>query len=322
MGNYRALLNTYSPQKISFTDPQAREDIYNRHENKPEFTRNPPSWLPGLSKTPSIFNVDGEHYQSFHMLVSKALSPSAVQSYEPLVLYYTDSLVSEITRKAQPVSGTGVVNIASWLSFTTYDIMHHLCLGEPSRCLETGRHQAWLDLRFRDPQSALGDVASHLVPALAPSWNARLYSMLNTQAQATFQALHTSFEKPRDETAAKTFATIFGQSAFTDPNIRTQLEETLLLMHIKGSEATATVLSGILHYLIKATSLDLVTGEVRSAFNSSSDITNDRLRDLPYLNAVISEGLRLCSPFPASFTRHVPVGGATVCGRYLTANVC
>ena len=330
MGNYRALLNKYNPQEISFTDPQAWEDIYNRHEKKPEFTRNPQSWLPDLSKTPSIFNVDGEHYESFRMLVSKALSTSASQSYEPLVQHYTDSLVSEITQKAQPLSGTGIVNIASWLSFTTYDIMHHLFLGEPSHCLESGRHQAWLDLRFRDPQWALIDVANRLVPAHASLWNTSLQPMLNMQARTTFQALHASFEKPRNKTTAQTPDTLITRCPFKDPKIGNQIEDTVLTMHIKGSEATATVLSGILHYLIKQhkeagtekpTSLEIVIEEIRSAFQSNSEISNDSSRKLPYLNAVISEGLRLCPPFPASFTRYVPVGGATVGGRYFAVNV-
>ena len=330
MGNYRALLNTYNPQEILFTDPQAWEDIYNRSEKKPEFTRNPQSWLPDLSKTPSIFNVDGEHYESFRMLISKVLSAPTVQTYEPLVQKYTDLLVSEITQKAQPLSRTGVVNITSWLSFTTYDIMHHLCLGEPSHCLESSRHQAWLDLRFRDPGWALSDMANHLVPAHTPSWNSRVYSMLNRQVQTTFQGLRASFEKPRNEATTDTSDTLITHGSLSDPKLRTQIEETILIMHIKGSEATATVLSGILHHLVKQqrkagtgepTSLEIVTKEIRSNFVSNSEMSNESLRRLPYLNAVMKEGLRLCPPFPSSFTRYVPAGGATVCGQYLAANV-
>ena len=45
----------------------------------------------------------------------------------------------------------------------------------------------------------------------------------------------------------------------------------------------------------------------------------DVIRDLPYLDAVINEGLRLHSTVGAGLPREVPEGGATILGHYLKA---
>ena len=333
LSKVRALLD-FGPRETSFTDPQAWEDIYDRHGKGPEFTRHPQTWLPYYRLTPSIFNADGEDHDRSRRDISKALSEPNIRSCEPLVQSYVNSLMSEISERCHPPHRRAVLRMDSWLSFTTYDIMHHLCLGEPSRCLETGRHQSWLDLHFKNPRWALADLASRLVPGLASWWTSGPPAPLKQQARETFQAIHTTFhrtltetEKPKDDN----FLTRLSSAPFKDSNTVAKLESTFLVMHIKASEATATVLSGIMHYLAKGgcrfnrandpTPFEILRDEIRTTFSSSSDISSDRLCELPYLNAVIEEGLRLCPPFPNTFTRYVPAGGATVCGQDLAANV-
>ncbi|WP_152722024.1 cytochrome P450, partial [Moraxella catarrhalis] len=42
---------------------------------------------------------------------------------------------------------------------------------------------------------------------------------------------------------------------------------------------------------------------------------------LPYLNAVVNESLRIAPPVVIGVPRVVPAGGATICGRYVPAGV-
>lgn len=89
-----------------------------------------------------------------------------------------------------------------------------------------------------------------------------------------------------------------------------------------GSETTATVLSGTLNYLATyPDKLAILVEEVRRAFAKEGDITFSALQDLPYLNATIQEGLRLCPPVPVLLPRVVPEGGETVCGMFLPGGV-
>ena len=89
-----------------------------------------------------------------------------------------------------------------------------------------------------------------------------------------------------------------------------------------GSETTATVLGGILNYLAtNSDKRDVLVEEVRSAFESEAEINIENVKGLPYLDAVIDEGLRLCPPVPWILPRLVPEGGGTVCGIWLPGGV-
>jgi cytochrome P450 len=69
------------------------------------------------------------------------------------------------------------------------------------------------------------------------------------------------------------------------------------LLIIAGSETTVTVLSGIVNYLVKSPDkLNGLTNEVRLSFKNEGEMTLSALKELPYLGAVIQEGLRLCNP--------------------------
>jgi cytochrome P450 len=68
--------------------------------------------------------------------------------------------------------------------------------------------------------------------------------------------------------------------------------------------------------------LDRLTSEIRSAFKEESDICFEKLITLPYLTAVIEEGLRMFPSAPIGFVRTVPEGGDTVSGHFVPGGVC
>jgi cytochrome P450 len=89
---------------------------------------------------------------------------------------------------------------------------------------------------------------------------------------------------------------------------------------IGGSETTATALAGITYNILTNREiLDKLTAEVRSAFNSATEITGDSAAKLPYLSAVIEEGLRIFPPVAVGLPRTSP--GALVDGHYIPAGV-
>lgn len=97
---------------------------------------------------------------------------------------------------------------------------------------------------------------------------------------------------------------------------------TFMVLTTAGSETTATVLGGTLNYLVRhPDKMANLIGEIRERFHSYEEVTLEALRTLPYLNAVISEGLRLCPPLPWMLPRKVPAKGDTVCGVWLPGGV-
>jgi hypothetical protein len=89
-----------------------------------------------------------------------------------------------------------------------------------------------------------------------------------------------------------------------------------------GSETTATTLCGICNSLVQnPEQLHRLQNELRCRFGAEQEITLRALQNLPFLNAVISEGLRMCNPVAGGILRKAPEGGAIVCGLFLPEGV-
>lgn len=64
-----------------------------------------------------------------------------------------------------------------------------------------------------------------------------------------------------------------------------------------GSETTASLLSGVIYYLLKNPSvLEKLVKEIRSAFPTEEAITIASVSSLKYESAVLQEGLRIFPP--------------------------
>ena len=103
-----------------------------------------------------------------------------------------------------------------------------------------------------------------------------------------------------------------------------EVESTMVLFLLAGSETTATALCGTFSYLSHSPAeLRKLEQEIRGAFKREEDMTLRALQNLPFLNAVVSEGLRMCTPVPTGLFRIVPKGsgGVTVCGVFLPEGV-
>lgn len=95
---------------------------------------------------------------------------------------------------------------------------------------------------------------------------------------------------------------------------------------VGGSETTATLLSGATYQLLaNPTVLKKLQLEVRGAFKNDKEMTllsvgNPGL--LPYMEAVLTESLRMYPPIPASLPRMTGPDGEIIDGLFVPANVC
>ncbi|EXJ63764.1 hypothetical protein A1O7_00099 [Cladophialophora yegresii CBS 114405] len=87
-----------------------------------------------------------------------------------------------------------------------------------------------------------------------------------------------------------------------------------------GSDTTSVSLAGILHQLMKSpATLQKLRQELDQAIEergSSDMLSFQEAQKLPYLQAVIKEGLRMHPATGLPMVRVVPKGGATIAGRY------
>jgi cytochrome P450 len=105
-----------------------------------------------------------------------------------------------------------------------------------------------------------------------------------------------------------------------------QVEAEILIQVMAGSDTTASALrSTFLRLLTSPRALTRLRAEIDSAVadgRASSPIQQSEAKELPYLQAVIKEGLRINPPFLGQVSKAVPAGGDTYNGMYLPAGTC
>jgi cytochrome P450 len=85
-----------------------------------------------------------------------------------------------------------------------------------------------------------------------------------------------------------------------------------------GSDSVGSLMrTTMFNLLIYPYSLQKLYEELRASKVSSSFPQYSQVRNLPYLNACILEGIRMHPPFALPLERVVPKGGATVLGHFL-----
>lgn len=93
-------------------------------------------------------------------------------------------------------------------------------------------------------------------------------------------------------------------------------------MIVAGSETTASVIRvTVLHILSAPTVYNSLKHEVQEAIKdgrvSHQPIKIEEAKRLPYLQAVIYEGMRMRAPAPGLYPKVVPAGGDTLCGKFV-----
>lgn len=101
---------------------------------------------------------------------------------------------------------------------------------------------------------------------------------------------------------------------------RPEINVNAFSLSIAGSESTATLLAGATYFLTTHRSnYDLLVKEVRTTFKSEDGITLASTNNMEYLEAVLTESLRLYPPVAGTLPRQVPAGGETIDGGFVPA---
>lgn len=283
---------------------------------------------PGDSGIHSILSASDANHARYRRLLSHAFSERALREQEYLPLTYIDLLVRRLRDKvASSDSGATIIDMVQWLNFTTFDIVGDLALGESFHCLEESRYHGWVSILFTQFKTAALFVSFRFFGLDKPLKLMLPKSLLKKRTDHA----NTAKERIRRRLDQGTEGTDAQRNDFMTYVLRyndekgmsvPEIEATFRVLVVAGSETTGTALSGIMGNLLQnPDAMRQVTEEIRRSFQHLSEIGAERASRLPYLNAVIEEGLRLCPPVALGMPRVVPAGGAEVSGHWLPSGV-
>jgi cytochrome P450 len=157
----KALHDKYGPivrlasDELSFTDPQAWQDIYGQGPHEDAFPKNTKVWMrPHADGVDGIFSAGKGDHSRMRRLLAHAFSEKALQAQEPLIQSYIDLKTRKLHQKAESSPNRiASVNICDWLNFTAFDIISDLSFGESFGCLESGVYHPWIPLFFQNFKS-------------------------------------------------------------------------------------------------------------------------------------------------------------------------
>ncbi|KAK3695835.1 cytochrome P450 [Podospora appendiculata] len=307
-----------APNEVTFAQPEAWDEIFRPPQG--QFLKDPIWWRRPPGKPMSLINaIEPDEHARIRKALAPGFTPRALKAQEPFIQRYVTLLADRLgeTVLAEPSSRVEI-DIGPWFNFATFDIFGDLGFGESFDCLQNSRFHPWIALLFNSVKAAAFISATRFYPAVEYILMKCIPPSLKKVQQDHFQQIvdkvhrRLNYEMERPDIMSHVVNDRTGHGLPID-----EINITFMVLTTAGSETTATVLSGTMNYLIQhPDKLQSLVDEVRGRFASGSenDMTLDALRSLPYLNAVLSEGLRLCTPIPWVLPRLVPPGGATICG--------
>ncbi|KAJ5988940.1 hypothetical protein N7481_004150 [Penicillium waksmanii] len=328
------------PNVVSVRDLDAVKIIYgiNQGYNKTDFYKVQQQLAKG-KPTPTLFTTtDEEFHAAIKRPISSAYSMSTLTEFEPFV---DKTIHAFFKRLDEFVDDHKVCDIATWLQYYAFDVIGELTFSKPLGFLEKGSDVdgiiaaleamlsysgkigqiPWLDYLFiKNPLR--GIIQGGSTGAVARFARARLDERLQESK------LGGTVEKESPVPQQRDFLARFLEAKNQHPNIvnENQVFSYTISNMNAGSDTTAISLRAVLYYTLKTpqvasklqNELDTALKENRITLPVSWKQSQEQL---PYLDAVIKEALRLHPAVGLLLERKVPQGGLQLPngGPYLPA---
>ncbi|KAL3417868.1 Isotrichodermin C-15 hydroxylase 4 [Phlyctema vagabunda] len=310
-----------APDELSYTNGEAWPTIYGfaNKDGTGNFEKDAQWWNKTISGVENILTADDAAHRRMRRLQNPAFSERALKAQESVIAGYTSLLIKQLHGQASSPD-TAIVDIVAWYSFITFDAIGDLAFGEPFYCLRDAKWHWWISAIFDIFQAGTYLRAARRFPApffqmLLLFIPKRLLKTRHTQFQFSVDRVNKRLEKDSERPDFMSF--IVEANEEKGMSVEEMYVASQVLISA-GSETTATALVGATYLLLEnPETFEQLKTEVRERFQEEKEITIQSTKELPYLNAVLEETLRLCPPGPGTFPRTVPMPGKMVCGQFV-----
>ncbi|KAB8269484.1 cytochrome P450 [Aspergillus minisclerotigenes] len=261
-----------------------------------------------------------ETHSRMRKSLAAAFSTKALLEQEDIIQECVNDFIEEIRSQT-------TVNVTKWFEMLAFDILGEMAFGESFHCIENRKSHFWCDM-----------IEEHLY-FITILDNLRRYPLIAAIGKTILPHLtvgvrnkHTNYSRrkvahrlqsssPRADFMSRLIAKVEDEEM--DMEELTAHASTLVGGEsIAGGETVATFLAAVTYHLLSTpNAYQKLRDEIRARYNHLSEITSTTALQLPYLQAVISEGLRIYPPGSQGFPRNTPPQGIVCNGTYVPGNV-
>lgn len=320
-----------APDELTTIDASAWKEVYQR---RPGLPKDPLALTPPPNGAETLFTAEGHTHARIRRTFADAFSDKAVREQAHCVESFVDLLISRLRRDVVQ-TGDGTVDIAKYYGYTSIDIMGELCLGESFHSLEGNNEHTWimgffLGAKFGSVRSSLSRFypLDEIIAWIFMQMTSRIRQKnLKFGVDAVTRRLEKGdLGSGRSDIISPVIGNIIDpkDGATKSKGItRDELNVNLLAMLMAGSQLTTTALAASTYYLLTfPETMKILKQEINSCFSTEKDITITSTLGMPYLEAVVSETLRMHHPTPSDpKSRVVAAGGQQIAGYMVPGGV-
>lgn len=265
-------------------------------------------------------SFDEASHAKYRRAFANAFSDKHLRDQAPIVEGYVDLLILRLRASTE-----GPVDLVHLIECIAFDIGSDLSFGESFNSLRSGNLHPWVEVAkgFGKGLALIASINQYppverLLRYIIPKkvmQKMQDHAMMSSAMAQKRLAMRT--DRPDFVTPTRRYVEAKGGIEGKEWDIN------LMIFVFASSETISSALTAIFRELVQHPgTLHRLTNELRSTFQIEGDLTIASTTHLPYLNAVVNEGLRLNPPVVIAPPRVVPSGGDMVCGRYVSAGVC
>lgn len=276
--------------------------------------------MPAAPGQSHLINANESDHSRQKRLLTHAFSSYALRDQETLIFSYIDLFIQRLQGFADKGER---VNLEEWLNFLTFDIVGDLAFGTSFNCLQDSGYHPWVATIFQSIKTGPFLRALSVYPSLARQIRRVMPKRLVQKRVAHYQMSKDRVtQRLAKSTPRPDFVSYILRYNDERGMQQSEIEMKAAIIIQAGSETTATVLAACIYYLQQNPSCkQRAVQEIKSAFQTDSDITFRATIELPYLRAIIEESLRMFPPAPGVGPRIVPHGGAVIDGQQVPGGV-
>lgn len=261
---------------------------------------------------------DPEKHRQMKSFLSAAFSTKALLEQEPLVSQTVDAFITRLGNDGG--SETKGLDMTKWTEMVAFDILGEMAFGQSFECIIRGEPHYWQEMILKhlyfitvaDNLRRL-PFALTLARFLAPV----LTAVRNKHSQFTRDKVA---ERMTNKNLRKDFMSNLISKVESGEVDREEMTAHASTLIIAGGETVATFLAATVYYLLKTPEVyKAMREEIRNRFPTYESINATSAQQLPYLQAVINEGLRIYPPGSQGFPRLSP--GLAIDGEWIPEGV-